>query len=183
MYNHFADALSYAPDISLTFVYYITRSGDLLRLALDGGRLPKHDELVSRAEAHSLASLAHLLKSDGLFVFSLLQGQDGEDGQIQALAQFHDILGSFGDKTAAMLSANKYLQGVIVNRLCPELTPIPTVHISQAQSRNRHRKGSAASYWPVRPQTEHARRILSHGVERPAIDGRSSCLFRAGRTV
>lgn len=132
MYDHFADVLSYVPDISPAFIYYITRSGDLLRLALDGGRPPKHDEFAYRAEAHSLASLAHLLKSDGLFVFSLLQGQDGEDGQIQALAQFHDIPGSFGDKTAAILSADKYLQGVIANQLLPELTPIPTVHISQA---------------------------------------------------
>lgn len=133
MYNHFADVLNNAPDadILLVSIYYISRFGDLLRLVLEGDRLPDHDEFAARAETHPLASLAHLLRSDGLFVFSLLQGQDGEDGQIQALAQFHDIPGSFGDKTAAMLSADKYLQGVVANRLCPELTPIPMVHVSQ----------------------------------------------------
>lgn len=133
MYNHFADVLNDASgeDISPASIYYISRSGDLLRFALGGDRIPKHEELVARAETHPLASLADLLKSEGLFVFSLLQGQDGEDGQIQAFAQFHDIPGSFGDKTAAMLSADKYLQGVVANRLCPELTPIPTVHVSQ----------------------------------------------------
>ncbi|PDT32425.1 MULTISPECIES: D-alanine--D-alanine ligase [Sinorhizobium] len=133
MYNHIADVLNNASnaDISPVSIYYISRSGDLLRLALDGDRLPKHDEFATRAETHPLASLAHLLKREGLFVFSLLQGQDGEDGQIQALAQFHDIPGSFGDKTAAMLSADKYLQGVVANRLCLELTPIPTVQVSQ----------------------------------------------------
>ncbi|RUV01930.1 D-alanine--D-alanine ligase [Mesorhizobium sp. M6A.T.Cr.TU.017.01.1.1] len=133
MYNHVAEVFNNAPDadISPISIYYISRFGDLLRLALEGDRLPNHDEFAARARTHPLASLAHLLKSDGLFVFSLLQGQDGEDGQIQALAQFHDIPGSFGDKTAAMLSADKYLQGVVANRLCPELTPIPTVHISQ----------------------------------------------------
>ncbi|MER8550205.1 D-alanine--D-alanine ligase [Mesorhizobium sp. M1169] len=133
MYNYVADVLNNAPnaDISPASIYYISRFGDLLRLVLEGGRLPKHDEFAARAETHPLASLAHLLKSDGLFVFSLLQGQDGEDGQMQALAQFHDIPGSFGDKTAAMLSADKYLQGVVANRLCPELTPIPMVHVSQ----------------------------------------------------
>ncbi|UVK50473.1 D-alanine--D-alanine ligase [Mesorhizobium sp. AR02] len=133
MYNHIADVFNNASDanISPARIYYISRSGDLLRLALDWDRLPKHDEFATRAETHPLASLAHLLKSEGLFVFSLLVGQDGEDGQIQALAQFHDIPGSFGDKTAAMLSADKYLQGVVANRLCPELTPIPTVHVSQ----------------------------------------------------
>ncbi|WP_018099440.1 hypothetical protein [Sinorhizobium meliloti] len=133
MYNHVADVLNDASDanISPVSIYYISPSGDLLRLALNGGRLPKHHEFAIRAETHPLASLAHLLKSEGLFVFSLLQGQDGEDGQIQAIAQFHDIPGSFGDKTAATLSADKYLQGVVANRLCPELTPIPTIHISQ----------------------------------------------------
>ncbi|MES0099232.1 D-alanine--D-alanine ligase [Mesorhizobium sp. M0019] len=133
MYNHMADVLNDASDadISTARIYYISRSGGLFRLALDLDRLPRHDEFANRAEMHPLASLAHLLKSDGLFVFSLLLGQDGEDGQIQALAQFHDIPGSFGDKTAAMLSADKYLQGVVANRLCPELTPIPTVHVSQ----------------------------------------------------
>ncbi|MBY3327470.1 ATP-grasp domain-containing protein [Rhizobium laguerreae] len=133
MYNHFADVLNDAVDatISPAFIYHISRSGDLLRLALDGDRLPNHDEFSTRAETYSLTSLAHILKNDSTFVFSLLQGQDGEDGQIQALAQFYDIPGSFGDKTAAMLSADKFLQGLIVNRLCPELTPIPTIHISQ----------------------------------------------------
>ncbi|WP_037390297.1 hypothetical protein [Sinorhizobium americanum] len=132
IYNRFADVLNNAPDADIlpVSVYYISRSGDLLRLALDGHRLPKHDELEACAEMHPLVSLAHLLKSDGQFVFSLLQGQDGEDGQIQALAQFHDIAGSFGDKTTAMLSADKYLQGVVANRLCSDLTPIPTVHVS-----------------------------------------------------
>ncbi|ESX40400.1 D-alanine--D-alanine ligase [Mesorhizobium sp. C416B] len=132
MYNHLADVLNNASDanISPVSIYYISRSGDLLRLALDRDRLPRHEEFTTRAEKHPLTSLAHLLKSEGLFVFSLLQGQDGEDGQIQAVAQFHDIPGSFGDKTAAMLSADKYLQGVVANRLCPELTPIPTVHVS-----------------------------------------------------
>lgn len=133
MYNHIADVLNDAvdPNISPAFVYYIGRSGDFLRLALNDNRLPKHDEFTARAETYSLTSLAFTLKNDGNFVFSLLQGQDGEDGQIQALAQFYDIPGSFGDKTAAMLSADKYFQGLIANRLCPELTPIPTIHVSQ----------------------------------------------------
>ncbi|MCA1494967.1 D-alanine--D-alanine ligase [Ensifer sp. NBAIM29] len=131
MYNHFADVLNNAPgaDISAVSVYYISRSRDLLRLALDR-RLPKHEKFVSLAETHPITMLAQLLKSDGVFVFSLLQGQDGEDGQIQALAQFHDIAGSFGDKTSAVLSADKYLQGIVANQLCPQLTPIPTVHVS-----------------------------------------------------
>lgn len=133
MYNHFADVINNAVDASIspTFVYYISRSGDLLRLALDGNPFPKHDEFTMRAETYPLTSLAYILKNDSDFVFSLLQGQDGEDGQIQALAQFYDIPGSFGDKTAAMLSTDKYLQGLIANRLCPELTPIPTIHVSQ----------------------------------------------------
>jgi len=133
MYDDFAETHNSAPraDISPVSIYYISRFGSVLRLMLEGDRLPKHDEFTARAERHPLDSLAHLLKSDGLFVFSLLQGQDGEDGQIQALAQFHDIPGSFGDKTAAMLSADKYLQGVVANRVCAELTPIPTVHISR----------------------------------------------------
>ncbi|SIT59044.1 putative D-alanine--D-alanine ligase [Mesorhizobium prunaredense] len=133
MYNNVADILNNTPNtgISPVSIYYISRCGDVLRLVLGGDIVPKHDEFAARAEMHPLASLAHLLKSDGLFVFSLLQGQDGEDGQIQALAQFHGIPGSFGDKTAAMLSADKYLQGLVANRLCPELTPIPMIHIIQ----------------------------------------------------
>ncbi|RWP73757.1 D-alanine--D-alanine ligase [Mesorhizobium sp.] len=134
MYNHFVDVLNNASgaDILPVSIYYISRSGDLLRVGLDWRRLPKHEEFVARAITHPLASLANLLKSEGIFVFSLLQGQDGEDGQIQALAQFHDIPGSFGNKTAAVLSADKYLQGIVANCLCPELTPIPTVHVSQS---------------------------------------------------
>ncbi|NKM16209.1 D-alanine--D-alanine ligase [Rhizobium laguerreae] len=133
IYNNFARVLNNGrdTDISPAFIYYVSRGGDLLRLALDGNRLPTHDEFTDHAKRHPLTSLAHLLKSDGSFVFSLLQGQDGEDGQIQAIAQFHDIPGSFGDKTAAMLTSNKYLQGIIANYVCSELTPIPTVHICQ----------------------------------------------------
>lgn len=133
MYNHFADVLNNAVDVSISpeFIYYISQSGDLLRLALNRDRLPKHDEFTTRAETYPLTSLAYILKNDSIFVFSLLQGQDGEDGQIQALAQFYDVPGSFGDKTAAMLSADKYLQGLIANRLCPDLTSIPTIHVSQ----------------------------------------------------
>ncbi|MBY5405769.1 D-alanine--D-alanine ligase [Rhizobium leguminosarum] len=133
IYNNFARVLNSGrdTDISPAFIYYVSRGGDLLRFALDGDRLPTHDEFADRAERYPLAFLAHLLKSDGTFVFSLLQGQDGEDGQIQAIAQFHDIPGSFGDKTAAMLTANKYLQCIVANYVCSELTPIPTVHICQ----------------------------------------------------
>ncbi|WP_426411761.1 D-alanine--D-alanine ligase family protein [Bradyrhizobium ganzhouense] len=133
MYNDVADALNNALDTDIlpALVYYISRFGDVLRLVLESRRLPKHDEFTARAELYPLASLAQLLKNDGLFVFSLLQGQDGEDGQIQALSQFYDIPGSFGDKTAAVLSADKYLQGIVANRLCPELTAIPTVQVTQ----------------------------------------------------
>jgi D-alanine-D-alanine ligase len=134
IYDHFAHVLNNPgnTDISPAFIYYVSRFGELLRLALEGGRVPRHHEFVSSAERHSLASLAYLLKGDGAFVFSLLQGQDGEDGQIQALAQFHDIPGSFGDKTAAMLTANKFLQCIVANKLCSELTPIPTVRVCQS---------------------------------------------------
>ncbi|SFL20340.1 hypothetical protein SAMN04488498_1565 [Mesorhizobium albiziae] len=63
-------------DFSLASICYISRSGDPIRLTVEGNRLPKHAEFANRAERHPLASLAYLPKREDLFVFSLLQGQE-----------------------------------------------------------------------------------------------------------
>src|SRR5438874_12315132 len=81
IYNHFIEVLNSTAgaDVFPRSIYYVSRHGGLLRLELDGKPAPKHNEFEARAETHPLASLPGLLKRDGLFVFSLLQGQDGVD--------------------------------------------------------------------------------------------------------
>lgn len=134
MYNHFVDVLNAqeAKGIDVVDIFYISQTSELRRLrAPRRPNLPDHSAFLAEANIYPLTHLPILLEATGHFVFSLLQGQDGEDGQIQAIAQFHSIAGSFGDKTAAVISADKRLQSILANHFCPDLTEIPTAYVHQ----------------------------------------------------
>ncbi|WP_375415425.1 D-alanine--D-alanine ligase [uncultured Bradyrhizobium sp.] len=131
MYAHFAARINETAKLRplLTAVIYISPTGELLLMSVDKRGAPSHREVLETQARPMLDALPQIMKQLDVFLFSLLQGQDGEDGQIQSIAQFFDIPGSFGSKNAAMLATDKYIQTKIVEATCSDLSPIPTVWV------------------------------------------------------
>jgi D-alanine-D-alanine ligase len=115
--------------VAVTRVYYVARSGavrfwkireeDVLPdvAALDAG--------VPLTTADYLADIA----AGEEFIFSLLQGTDGEDGVYQGLLKVAKVLSNLGPVFPAALSRHKWSQSLVAEFLCPELTPIPTLRL------------------------------------------------------
>jgi D-alanine-D-alanine ligase len=73
------------------------------------------------------------LRVEGAFIFSLLHGNEGEDGAWQGLAEIADLRGSFGSVFSSALTMNKWAQSIIAGALEPELR-IPKTVLMRART-------------------------------------------------
>ncbi|MCY0387531.1 hypothetical protein OVY01_09840 [Robbsia sp. Bb-Pol-6] len=137
MYEHVRECLLEArpDDISVANVIGIAPNGKLRASGpRDHDGLPPAPQLLARGREISAAAFVDTLCEDGDFVFSLLQGQDGEDGTFQGLARFFDFPDNAGSTLSAALAFDKFAQACVVEKLAGDLlAPLETVLVSSSQ--------------------------------------------------
>lgn len=112
-------------------VVYISRDGGFR--IFDAPPWPRDEAALAFGPEASAASALELLRSSDCFVFSLLHGNEGEDGGWQGVAEIFDIRGSFGPVLPAALGMDKRLQSIVASALVPELR-IPRTWLIRAAS-------------------------------------------------
>jgi D-alanine-D-alanine ligase len=120
MFDHFATTLAGRNDdrVRVRSVVYI----DLAGLVHEHPICEQKELLLLRGNLTSqtpvaLVHLPFILKDRDLFVFSLIQGREGEDGQYQGLAELLDIPGNFGSVYASALGIDKWTFSAIAESL------------------------------------------------------------------
>lgn len=89
------------------------------------------DFLIKHGKLLEFSLLAHKIYSEHLFLFSLIQGQYGEDGHLQALGHLLNINSNLDHVFGAAVAANKWCQNIVAEALClDELSPIPSSLVS-----------------------------------------------------
>ena len=128
MYRHFrVRREEILARFQLAKVIYIDISGEVTVLACRPGKFPKHEDVVSSGVKVPSDDLPKLLKMDNVFLFSLLQGQDGEDGRFQAISEFFDLKSSCGHILTNAVGNDKFLQHQIAVSVANDLTPVQTL--------------------------------------------------------
>ncbi|MFJ9466664.1 D-alanine--D-alanine ligase family protein [Streptomyces caniferus] len=119
-YHHVLNELRKEPDrVSVESVFYVDRTGRAHVFA--HGPWPESQKELCGGEVLPLTAAAELLRANDSFVFSLLHGNEGEDGGWQGLAEVLGIRGNFGPTLASALGMNKYLQASLAAALLPGL--------------------------------------------------------------
>ncbi len=123
MYDYMRERLADvdSKDLRLCTVFYIDRQGRLLHLRVGNGPLPPLSEVRERGTVSSLLELAGLMAASGAFTFSLLQGQDGEDGTIQGVGRFFDLPCNCAPPGVVGLAFDKDKQSLLAEAMCPTL--------------------------------------------------------------
>lgn len=131
MYEHVRERLleTRPDDIAVANVIGIAPNGKLRASGpRDHDGLPTAPQLLARGREMTPAAFVDTLCDGADFVFSLLQGQDGEDGTFQGLARFFDFPDNAGSTLGAALSFDKFAQACVVERLAGDLlAPLETV--------------------------------------------------------
>lgn len=131
MYEHLRELLSEQcpEDLEIVNVIGITPTGKFRASGPQSHRdMPSATELLSRGREMSVADFLEALQEGCDFIFSLLQGQEGEDGTLQGLARFFDFPDNFGSTLTSGVTFDKYAQSCVAQSLAADfLTPIPTV--------------------------------------------------------
>jgi len=60
-----------------------------------------------------------------VFLFSLLHGNEGEDGAWQGVAEVCDLKGTFGSVFASSVSMNKWAQAILAREICGDECKLP----------------------------------------------------------
>ncbi|MCY0939509.1 D-alanine--D-alanine ligase family protein [Streptomyces sp. H34-S4] len=119
-YHHVLHELLNEPDrVTVDSVFYLDRAGAVR--VFRGAPWPETEEDLRAGSPLSLGEAVAELASAGSFVFSLLHGNEGEDGGWQGLAEVFGIRGNFGPALASSLGMDKYLQATLATALVPGL--------------------------------------------------------------
>lgn len=115
--------------VAVKRIYYVMRSGEVrLWSPTTESDLPQVGQLHAGRPLTAGEYLSDLAAAEG-FVFSLLQGTDGEDGVYQGVLKVANALSNLGPVFPAALSRHKWSQSLAAEHLCPELTPIHTIRL------------------------------------------------------
>lgn len=119
-YHHVLHELLKEPDrVTVDSVFYVDRSGVVH--FFDHGPWPEDEKGLLEGSTAPLGSAVERLRENDSFVFSLLHGNEGEDGGWQGLAEVFGLRGNFGPTLASALGMNKYLQAGVATALLPAL--------------------------------------------------------------
>src|SRR6266498_1501524 len=115
-YQHVLQQLSEHPGrVIVDAVLYVDRDG--LGHFFDQPPWPADEyDLQKRSAQPLVQAIARLLERNS-FVFSLLHGNEGEDGGWQGVADVLGVRGSFGPTLASALGMDKYFQAMVVRTL------------------------------------------------------------------
>jgi D-alanine-D-alanine ligase len=110
-----------AQKVTVCNVFFIDRQGRLFHFDVGDSSLPTLDEISQRGKAFKLEKLTELLAASDAFTFSLLQGQDGEDGTIQGVAKFFRLPCNLSSPGVVGLAFDKHKQTLIAEAMCVDL--------------------------------------------------------------
>jgi D-alanine-D-alanine ligase len=128
-------------------VVYVPRRGGF-RLAARAP-WPVSEPELGAADAVSFDEVLRVIRAPGRFTFSLLHGNEGEDGAWQGLAEVLDVPGNFGPVLTSALGMNKRYQAMVAKGLVGELCLPDT--------------------WMLRPTLNQTPRIVAELAGRPAV--------------
>lgn len=130
-YHRLRAAIEAAPGrLSLSAVAYLTREGGYRHFGQ--GPWPETEEELRAGPELLLHEGLDLLAASGAFVFSLLHGNEGEDGAWQGVAEVLGLRGNFGPVLASALGMDKRLQSVVARDLVPGLRTPRTWMLSRS---------------------------------------------------
>jgi D-alanine-D-alanine ligase len=123
--------------VQVEHIYYIERGGSLRHIAVGAGAdlartvTPEH---LAQAEPMSVSAFVDSVTSTRHYVFSLLQGTDGEDGVYQGFFKVLGVLSNLGSVYPAAISRHKWAQSLVAEHLVAGLNPIRTARFSTKSS-------------------------------------------------
>lgn len=114
--------------------FYISRTGDIFYHET----LPMyHEEELLSGTPHTWSeTIEHLIQLDA-YCFSLLHGNEGEDGAFQGLAEIVGLKGSFGSVFSAAITMNKWASSFTVNALTNNELTRPKSMLAGASTTNK----------------------------------------------
>ncbi|RKN37007.1 D-alanine--D-alanine ligase family protein [Streptomyces hoynatensis] len=119
-YRHVLSRLLAEPDrIEVGAVCYVDRAGAFH--LFERAPWPEREEVLLGGQTLGPGAALERLRAADSFVFSLLHGNEGEDGGWQGLAEVCGITGNFGPVLASALAMDKHLQAVLAAALLPGL--------------------------------------------------------------
>lgn len=134
MFFYLRELLAQKPRAGITVaeLYYVSPSRILYRHEIQSlEQIPRDEADLKAGERMDLSLLPYALRTSGLFVFSLLQGTEGEDGHYQGWASAFGIPSNLGAVFPAAVSMNKWTQALIANTLLAgRIRPIDTLILS-----------------------------------------------------
>ncbi|MGW1466609.1 D-alanine--D-alanine ligase family protein [Streptomyces sp. NPDC002308] len=131
-YHHVLRELLREPHrVAVDSVVYVDRTGTVHFFGR--GPWPEEEKELRAGEVLTLGAAIDRLQSGGSFVFSLLHGNEGEDGGWQGMAEVAGIRGNFGPVLASALGMDKYLQAALATALLPGLR-VPRSALVRADS-------------------------------------------------
>ncbi|WP_084697686.1 hypothetical protein [Paracoccus sp. S4493] len=121
-----------------SFVAYLPLDGGVvLHDASCAETFPADEFALDGGERVSVSELLRRVQSTSTFVYSLLQGTEGEDGAFQGAATVCDIESNFGPVRPASISADKFVYSLFAASLAiPELQQVPTLRVTKGTSRS-----------------------------------------------
>lgn len=113
------DILKEPDRFSLSNVVYIDRWGSVR--VFDGPSWPLTEDQLLAPRPITLTDALEMLCQSRSFIFSLLHGNEGEDGCWQGIAETLGLYGNFGPVLPSSLGMNEYFQSIVATNLEPEL--------------------------------------------------------------
>jgi D-alanine-D-alanine ligase len=114
-------------DIKIKYSVFIDGKGYFFVHSYDkSNKFPRSELEFNKGDKYELAYLSKFLKDSNCFIFSLLHGNEGEDGAFQGYAEILDLFGNFDSAFCASVSMHKWTQSLIANAICSFITPILT---------------------------------------------------------
>lgn len=105
-FRNFVSQVDSGAYFKLAVAYYIAPSGEIHRV--DAAHWFSDEAALTQLPVLTSPELAAELRRPGVYVFNLLHGQQGEDGEIAGWAAVHGITGSFGSVISESLAMNKW---------------------------------------------------------------------------
>ena len=131
MFQNFVEQLSQTNDgqVRITNVVYLSTDGQVyVHEVSEGQPLLSLTNRLQSGEAWTVERLCATFRQSKQFVFSLIQGREGEDGQLQGLAGVLGLNGNFSNVYAAAMGIDKWTSSVLAQEIMsPKVRRIPTM--------------------------------------------------------
>lgn len=176
------DYLEHHPHgLSIVTIYYIDTEGNVYKHKIDSDSdFPGDEQSLCSGQAIRRTELVEELVASQSFVFSLLHGNEGEDGAFQGVAEIFDIPGNFGSVYASCIGMHKWTQALIATTvLSPQIKRVDTLLLPTDASEDilKH----AVSYFEgrscvIKPNSMGAS-LLAQPIDRLRLDTLKKCLM------